>query len=160
MGKEVTFGRRYNLTGREYVTRNGYVDVIAAAVGVSSPDIRHIEPDRMDALWAGDILVDLGDEGGMSLAVRSRSGGGPAVTRSAGRQRFQLSQLVQHLAPNIHHWNRSTVFSIDRVRTDVGWEPEHTFASMVDDTHRWWRDAGLADRPHDWTFEDNLLEVI
>jgi nucleoside-diphosphate-sugar epimerase len=160
MGKQVTFGRRYNLTGKQYVSRNGYVETIAAAVGADSPDVRHIAGERMDELWMGDVLVDLGNQGGMSLAVRSRGGGNPTVNRSAGRQRFQLSQLVQHLAPNIHHWNRSTVFSIDRLRADIGWEPEHTFASMVDDTYRWWHDAGLADEPHDWTFEDNLLDVI
>lgn len=160
MGKEVTFGRRYNLTGREYVTRNGYVAGLAAAVGVAGPDVRHIAPDTMDALWNGDVLVDLGESTGMSLATRTTSAGSAAPNRSRGRQRFQLSQLVQHLAPNIHRWNQSTVFSIDRLRADVGWEQQHTFASMVDDTYRWWHDAGLVDRPHDWSFEDNLLDVI
>jgi nucleoside-diphosphate-sugar epimerase len=160
MGNDVTFGRRYNLTGKEYVSRNGYVAELAAAAGVDTPDVRHVEGAKMDELWDGEVLVDLGNEGGMSLAVRSRGGGNPKVNRSAGRQRFQLSQLVQHLAPNIHRWNQSTVFSIDRLRADVGWEPEHTFASMVDDTFRWWHDSGLAEQPHDWSFEDNLLEVL
>lgn len=160
MGKEVTFGRRYNLTGKEYVTRTGYVAGLAAAAGVASVDVRHIAPTTMDALWDGEILVDLGDQGGMSLAVRSRGGGNPTVNRSVGKQRFQLSQLVQHLAPNIHRWNQSTVFSIDRLRRDIGWEPEHTFASMAEDTFRWWHDAGLAEQPHDWTFEDGVLAVI
>lgn len=160
MGNTATIGRRYNLTGNEYVTRNGYVAGLAAAAGVTSPDVRHIAPDAMDQLWNGEVLVDLGDNNGMSLAVRSRGSGNPTVNRSAGRQRFQLSQLVQHLAPNIHHWNRSTVFSIDRLRHDVGWEPQHTFASMADDTFRWWHDTGLADRPHDWSFEDNILAAI
>lgn len=160
MGVTATFGRRYNLTGREYVTRNGYVATLAEIVGVSDPDLRHVDATSMDALWNGEVLVDLGDEGGMSLAVRSRGSGNPTVNRSAGRQRFQLSQLVQHLAPNIHHWNRSTVFSIDRLRADVDWEPDHTFVSMAEHTFRWWRDAGLAGTPHDWTFEDALLDVV
>jgi nucleoside-diphosphate-sugar epimerase len=160
MGKDVTFGRRYNLTGKEFVTRNGYVAGLAAAAGVETIDARNIAADTMDALWDGEILVDLGDSTGMGLATRSTSSGSPAPNRSAGRQKFQLSQLVQHLAPNIHRWNQSTVFSIDRLRTDIGWEPRHTFTSMAEDTFRWWHDAGLADRPHDWSFEDNLLEVI
>jgi len=159
MGQEVTFGRRYNLTGKQSVTRNDYVAGLAAAAGVTATDIRPIADDTMDQLWNGDVLVDLGDSTGMSLATRSTSAGSAAPNRSRGRQRFQLSQLVQHLAPNIHHWNQSTVFSIDRLRTDIGWEPQHTFASMAEDTFRWWRDAGLADQPHDWTFEDNLLAV-
>jgi len=160
MGKEVTLGRRYNLTGKESVTRNDYVAGLAAATGATAPDIRHVADATMDELWNGDVLVDLGDNTGMSLATRSTSAGSAAPNRSRGRQRFQLSQLVQHLAPNIHHWSQSTVFSIDRLRADVGWEPQHTFASMADDTFRWWHDSGLADQPHDWTFEDNILAVI
>ncbi len=160
MGVSTTFGRRYNLTGKEYVTRNGYVAQLAAAAGATSPDVRHIAPHTMDLLWNGEELVDLGNQGGMSMSIRSRGGGNPKVNPATGRQRFQLSQLVQHLAPNIHDWNRSTVFSIDRLRHDVGWEPQHTFASMVDDTFRWWHDAGLADQPHDWSFEDQLLEAV
>ncbi|MEZ5166515.1 MAG: NAD-dependent epimerase/dehydratase family protein [Acidimicrobiales bacterium] len=157
MGRAVTFGRRYNLTGREYVTRNGYVAGLAAAAGIDAPDVRHIPAERMDALWDGDVLVDLGASTGMGLATRSTSSGGAAPNRSPGRQRFQLGQLVQHLAPNIHRWNHSTVFSIDRLRADIGWEPRHTFASMAEHTFDWWRDSGLAGGPVDWTFEDQIL---
>lgn len=159
MGQAVTFGRRYNLTGSESFTRNDYVATIAAAIG-REPDVRHIADDTMDALWDGETLVDLGDSTGVGLATRSSTAGTPPPRRSAGRQRFQLSQLVQHLAPNIHRWNQSTVFSIDRLRADIGWDPEHTFASMVDHTLGWWRDSGGADRPVDWAFEDNLLAEL
>lgn len=159
MGKDVTHGRRYNLTGAEYVTRNHYVATIAAAAGVTEPDVRHIRHDRMEDLWTGDILVDLGEPGSM-LQTRSTSEGTANPRQSRGAQRFQLAQLVQHLAPNIHHWNRSTVFSIDRLRTDVGWEPTHTFASMVDDTFNWWRSTDLPAQAKDWSFEDNLLAAL
>ena len=36
MGKPVTFGRRYNLTGRHAVTRNGYIDLAEQATGHSA----------------------------------------------------------------------------------------------------------------------------
>jgi nucleoside-diphosphate-sugar epimerase len=160
MGNDLTFGRRYNLTGREYVTRNGYVAGLAAAAGVDAVDVRFIPPELMDRLWTGDILVDLGSATGVGLSVRSTTDGKLARRQSRGRQRFQLSQLVQHLAPNIHHWNQSTVFSIDRLRTDVDWEPQHTFASMADHTYQWWHDSGLADEPVDWTFEDQILDLL
>lgn len=159
MGNPATLGRRYNLTGADLVTRNHYVATIAAAGGRDHPDVRHVPHATMEALWTGETLLDLG-EPGMGLQTRSTSESRANPRRSAGAQRFQLSQLVQHLAPNIHHWNASTVFSIDRLRTDVGWAPEHTFATMVEDTFRWWHDAGLADQPHDWSFEDNLLDAI
>ena len=160
MGKGVTFGRRYNLTGKEPVTRNEYVSTFAGVVGATDLDIRNVPKEQMDTFWDGEVLVDLGDNTGMSLATRSTSSGSPAPNRSRGRQRFQLSQLVQHLAPNIHRWDQSTVFSIDRLRTDIGWEPEHTFASMVDDTYRWWSGTDLPSQEHDWTFEDNLLAEL
>ena len=80
---------------------------------------------------------------------------------SRGAQRFQLAQLVQHLAPNIHHWNKSTVFSIDRLRNDIGWEPQHTFESMVDHTFGWYHDAGLAHtQAVDWGFEESILATL
>jgi len=159
MGKGVTFGRRYNLTGKEHVTRNGYVAALADAAGVSDPDVRHVPRDVMDVLWTGETLVDLG-ESGVGLQTRSTTEAKANPRQSRGAQRFQLSQLVQHLAPNIHHWNRSTVFSIDRLRTDIGWEPAHTFESMVDDTFRWWQTTDLPTQPKDWSFEDNILAVL
>ena len=120
----------------------------------------------MERLWTGDLLVEMGRGPRIGLQTRSSATGGthedPAVARARARvlQQFQLAQLVQHLAPNIHHWNRNTVFSIDRLRTDIGWEPRHTFASMVEDTYRWWHDAGLAGDDVDWTFEDAIVELL
>jgi nucleoside-diphosphate-sugar epimerase len=160
MGRDVTFGRRYNLTGKQSVTRNGYVSGLATAADVDDVDVRFIPPELMDRLWTGETLVDLGSATGVGLSVRSTAEGTKSRAQSRGRQRFQLSQLVQHLAPNIHHWNRSTVFSIDRLRADIGWEPEHTFASMADHTFRWWHRSGLADAPADWTLEDSILELL
>lgn len=160
MGRSATFGRRYNVTGSEYVRRNAYVATIGAALGSDSVDVRHVPAATMEALWTGETLVDPGGGTVVGMATRPTTTDASESARSRGRQRFQLSQLVQHLAPNIHHWNRSTIFSIDRLRADIGWTPEHTFSSMVDDTVRWWSDAGLADAPVDWTFEDEILGLI
>jgi nucleoside-diphosphate-sugar epimerase len=161
MGRDVTFGRRYNLTGREYVSRRHYVDTIAEIVGATEVDLRLIPGDVMDRLWSSEIEVGLAANTGMGLAVRSSGTASSSRPHSRGAQRFQLAQLVQMLAPNLHHWNHNTVFSIDRLRADIGWEPEHTFASMAEDTYRWWFDAGLAEsQEHDWSFEDNLAAAL
>ena len=45
---------------------------------------------------------------------------------------------MPHLAPDIWWWNRSTVFSIDRLRSDIGWEPQHDLASMFEHTFEWY----------------------
>ncbi len=164
MGKEITFGRRYNLTGREFVTRNQYVSTIAEVIGRPA-DVRFVPPALMEELWTGETLVEMGRAARVGLQTRSsavdRRTDDPTAARARARtvQRFQLAQLVQHLAPNIHHWNRNTVFSIDRLRRDVGWEPAHTFATMAEDTYRWWHDAGLAADDVDWTFEDAIVEL-
>lgn len=165
MGNSVTFGRRYNLTGNTAVTRNHYVSMIAAAVGKTA-DVRHIPHAIMDALWSGEQMVDAAVNAGVGLQTRStvtHSDNPPSNSgrASRGAQRFQLAQLVQHLAPNIHHWNSSTVFSIDRLRNDIGWAPRHTFESMVDHTLGWYHDAGLArNQAVDWGFEDSILAVL
>ncbi len=160
MGTSVTFGRRYNLTGSTAVTRNHYVSTIASAIGIAA-DVRHIPHPIMDALWSGEQLLDVAANTGVGLQTRSTVTSSEPATVSRGAQRFQLAQLVQHLAPNIHHWNSSTVFSIDRLRADIGWEPQHTFESMVDHTLGWYHDAGLArTQTVDWGFEDSILATL
>jgi dTDP-D-glucose 4,6-dehydratase len=66
--------------------------------------------------------------------------------------------LVQKIAPNLHRWDRNVVFGIDRLRRDIGWEPEYTFRSMVEHTYEWFRRVGLdTSLQLDFTFEDQLL---
>lgn len=166
MGKAVTFGRRYNLTGRQYYSDTGYVDTFASVVGVDPPRV-HIPHDLMEALWDGHVEVDLSGGLGARMDVRP-TGATPGADAAAARPRptdlarkFALTRLVQRLAPNLHRWNRSVVFSIDRLRADVGWEPQHTFRSMVEHTYEWFCREGL-DRTlqPDWAFEDALLDLV
>ena len=44
-----------------------------------------------------------------------------------GEALFQVNRIIQRLAPNVHHWDRSVFFSIDRLKEDTGWKPEYTF---------------------------------
>ena len=65
------------------------------------------------------------------------------------------------LAPYIHRWNQSAVFSIDRLRRDVGFEPDYTFAAAVEHTYEWYRREGLFEtREFDFRWEDALLEQL
>ena len=159
MGRPATFGRRYNLTGAESVTRNEYVALCAAAIGVDA-DVHHIPADVMEDLWTGERSIDIVQQSG---ALDIRSSGNAKKQDAQGpramlRTRFMLCiNLVQHLAPNVHWWNQDTSFSIDRLQTDVGWTPQHTTASMLDRAHTWWRDSDRADTAYDWTTEDQIL---
>lgn len=160
LGVEATFGRRYNLTGASGITRNGYVATMAEVVGVE-PRVVHIPAPLMEQLWNGEVTVGDG-RADVGMDIRSSAGGDrPRNPRAElGLRRFQLAQLVQHLAPNIHWWNANTMFSIDRLRADTGWAPSHDVASAVADTYDWYRRSGMADRELDWGFEDALIDLV
>ncbi len=162
MGNPATFGRRYNLTGAEAVSRNDYVRLCAEAVGVDA-DVRYVPAELMEALWTGERSVEIAQQTG---ALNVRSSGTAKQQQTSGprallRTRFLLCiNLVQHLAPNIHWWDQDTSFSIDRLRADVGFEPSETTASMLDRAHAWWAGADNADLAYDWTTEDQILAML
>lgn len=148
-----TFGRRYNLTGGDCFTDEGYVDTFAEVLGVEPRKV-FIPADLMDDLWAGRVEIS-----GGPLEVRVNTRGTRRDRR--GTQLYQLQRLIQRLAPHIHHWNHSTFLSIERLKTDVGWTPEYTFKSAVAQTWDWMRAEGLdRTRDFDFGFEDDLLKRL
>jgi len=149
MGNPKTFGRRYNLTGGDCYTDEGYVDTFAAVLGVA-PDKVFIPREVMDELWTGRIAL-----AGRPIAVK-------ADVRSESSERearlFALQRLMQRIAPHLHDWNRSVFFSIEQLKQDTGWRPEYTFASAVEQTWDWMRAEHLEETLHfDFSFEDELL---
>jgi nucleoside-diphosphate-sugar epimerase len=158
MGNSTTFGKRYNLTGTQYFSDEGYVDTFAAVVGVEAHKVLVPAP-LMDAAWDGEL--ELGPSGSSGSRFDIRTSESARRQAAATRSRWQLAMLVQKLAPDLHHWNRSVVFDTTRLRRDVGWEPEYTFASMVEHTYDWWRRAGLdKTMEFDFSFEDRLLSHV
>ena len=153
MGRPVTFGKRYNLTGADYFSDEGYVDTIAEVAGVA-PDKVFVPSDLMDDLWDGKVEVS-----GKSIPVMADVRAGQQDPRVA--QLFRLQSLIPRLAPNLHRWNRSVLFSIDRLKQDIGWEPEYRFKSAVEQTWEWFLSEGLHEtRDFDFGFEDELLETL
>jgi nucleoside-diphosphate-sugar epimerase len=149
MQKPQTFGRRYNLTGADCFSDEGYVDTFAEVLGVAAEKV-FIPAELMDDIYAGRLSVT-GKP--MQVKVDTRSG-----RDERGAQLFQVQRLMQRLAPHLHHWNRSVFFSIERLKEDTGWKPEYTFASAVEQTWAWMLSEGL-DRTleFDFGFEDELL---
>ena len=153
-GKNATLGRRYNLTGADAFSANGYVDTFAAVVGVT-PEKVYVPPELMDDLYAGRASLARG-QSNVKVDIRST-----APTDALVNQRFQLTMLVQRIAPHIHHWNRNVVFGVDRLRDDVGWRPEFTFPAAVEHTYAWFRRQGLHETlTFDWSWEDQLLALV
>jgi nucleoside-diphosphate-sugar epimerase len=152
MQKPRTFGRRYNLTGGDCYTDEGYVDTFAEVLDVA-PQKVFIPAKLMDDLCAGRVETS---GGAVAVKVDTRS-----QTRARERQLFQLQRLIQRLAPHIHHWNRSVFFSIEQLKRDTGWRPEYTFRGAVEQTWDWMLSEGL-DRKleFDFGFEDDLLARI
>ncbi len=153
-----TFGKRYNLTGGSYYSDEGYVDTFAQVLGVE-PDKVFIPAPVMDDLWDGAVVLEPGRATPVKIDIRSS--GAARDDAQAARRKFMLAQLVQRLGPNLHRWNRSVVFSIDKLRADIGWAPEYTLAAMVDHVYRWMVAEGL-DRSLDldFSFEDQILAYV
>jgi nucleoside-diphosphate-sugar epimerase len=153
MGKPVTFGRRYNLTGDDFFSDMGYVDTIAAVVG-AAPEKVFIPAELMDDLWDGKVAVT---GKGFGVAANTRT----SREDTHGAQLFRLGSLIQRLAPNLHHWNRSVLFSVEQLKRDIGWAPEYRFESAVAQTWEWFQREGLhKTRAFDFQFEDDLLARI
>jgi nucleoside-diphosphate-sugar epimerase len=154
MGNPRTFGRRYNLSGGDYFSAEGYVDTFAAVVGVE-PRKLFVPAALMDELWDGRRSLARGE---VQARIDIRSTESPDEIQ---RQRFLLSFLVQRLAPHLHRWNESTIFSVDRLREDVGFEPELGFEAAVEHTYAWWRRERLHETARfDWSWEDQLLRLV
>ncbi len=153
-----TFGKRYNLTGKELYTDEGYVDTFASIVGVE-PEKVFVPHDVMDALWDGELELDPGRPIQAAIDIRTSEAEQERARRNM--RLFMLGRIIQRLAPNLHRWNRSVCFGIDRLRRDIGWAPEYTFRSMVEQTYDWFLATGR-DRSveFDFTFEDQLLEHL
>ncbi len=121
----VTYGQKYNLTGADYFTDEGYVDTCAQAVGYVPRKV-FVPHSVMDELHEQDNACN--------------------------------RYLVQRVAPYVHPWDESVLFSSDRLRKDIGWEPQYDFAAAVAQTYDWFASSGLADtRDFDFAPEDKLL---
>jgi dTDP-D-glucose 4,6-dehydratase len=80
------------------------------------------------------------------------------MQQMAIRQRYQLANVVQKLAPHLHRWDDSVLFGIDKLARDVGWRPRRTLRDTVARTYEWFTREGIADQvTFDFGFEDELL---
>ncbi|MBI4281912.1 MAG: NAD-dependent epimerase/dehydratase family protein [Chloroflexi bacterium] len=69
--------------------------------------------------------------------------------------------LIQRLAPYIHRWDESTVFSIQKLCDHLGYEPFYTFETAVQQTYEWFMSQGLDKRrEYDFAEEDALIGRI
>ncbi len=153
MGQPVTVGKRYNLTGADYFSAEGYVDVFSEVVGEPAQKV-FVPAPLMDDLCAGKVPL-------APATVDARVDIRTTTQQSGALNQFMLSCLVQRIAPHLHHWNRSVVFGVDRLRRDVGWEPEFTFPAAVEHTYEWFRRHGRHETLQpDFAWEDELLRQV
>jgi nucleoside-diphosphate-sugar epimerase len=152
MQTSATFGRRYNLTGADCFSDDGYVDTFAEILGVPARKV-YIPPTLMDDIYAGRVPLT---DAPIQVRIDTRS-----EDDARGQALFQINRIIQRIAPHLHHWNRSVFFSIDRLRADTGWQPELTFRAAVAQTWEWMRESGRHESlDFDFAFEDRLIERI
>jgi nucleoside-diphosphate-sugar epimerase len=157
MGQPVTFGQRYNLTGGQSFSDEGYVDVFAEVVGAEAHKV-FVPADVVDGVWNGRLELGLARPTGAHIDIRTTQAE-QRMQEMAIRQRYQLTNLVQKLAPHLHRWDDSVLFGIDKLARDVGWRPRRTFRETVEKTYDWFTREGIADRvTFDFAFEDELFE--
>ena len=154
-----TFGKRYNITGKDYYTDEGYVDTFAKVVGVD-PEKVFIPASLMDDIWLDRVSLE-----GDTAALRpreARSYENAAAVQALSQSNMRLAQsLIQRLNPQLHHWNHNTVFAIDRLREDIGFVPDYTFETAVEQTYEWFLQNGLEKvREYDFGWEDKLIDAI
>ena len=150
-----TFGKRYNLTGKDYWSDEGYVDTFAEIVGVT-PEKVFIPGTTMDDIYAGRIEVGTG-----ANSTRRAGDSALATTGTQAVTRVNIQGLIQRLAPNEHYWNESTVFSIDRLWEDIGFGDADAFAAAVEHTYEWFRRERRDETMEfDFRWEDELLDRV
>ena len=153
MQKNVTFGRRYNLTGNGYFTANGYVDQCARAIGKPANKL-YIPTQLMDDVFDGRMPLR------PNMNAPADISAWPEAQVRASNQ-WMLSTLVQHVAPHIHRWSRNVVFGIERLHEDIGWAPQYGFPAMVQQTWEWFQSNQVArEREFDFLFEEQLIERV
>ena len=154
LGEPRSFGERYNLSGGDYFSQEGYVDTFGRIVG-REPEKLFIPAPLMEDLWQGRIEIKL-PKAEAKVDIRAK-----AKISQIMINRFMLSMLVQQIAPHIHHWDRSALFSVDKLRRDCGWEPELTFSRAVERTWTWYQSEGLPEtQSFDFSFEDDLIQLV
>lgn len=163
MGRSETFGQRYNLTGGQYFSDEGYVDVFSEVVGsdVVGAEARKVfVPGAVvDDVWDGRLELGLARPTGAHIDIRTTQAE-HRMQEMAIRQRYQLANVVQKLAPHLHRWDDSVVFGIDKLARDVGWRPRRTFRETVEKTYEWFTRERIAQRvSFDFGFEDELVAL-
>lgn len=154
MGQAQTLGRRYNLTGADAFSAEGYVDTFAEITGCEAHKL-FIPAGLMDDAFDGKIpLIPARPDAKVDIRASQQ-------INPIALNQFMLSCLVQRIAPHIHRWNRNVIFGIDRLRRDVGWEPEYTFPAAVEQTWRWFRDSGRSEQQSfEFGWEDELIRQV
>lgn len=157
MCQSQTIGQRYNLTGNQYFTDEGYVDAFGQVLG-REPRKVFIPAELMNQLWDGMIEINpAAQTSAVRIDIRPSEA---AHSRRAGTAvRYKLATIIQRLAPSIHHWNRNVLFGIDKVRRDIGFEPEFGLVDMIAEV-RDWMEAESVRNDFDWTLEDQILELV
>jgi hypothetical protein len=130
MGRSSTFGRRYNLTGNQYFSDHGYVDTLAAVLGVDARKVP-IPAGLMDQLWDRHaVLSDGATPAGADMAASASRTGDRVI-----RQRYVLAGLIPRIAPNLHRGTEASRFHRAALPGSDG--AGVNFLTMAENTYEW-----------------------
>jgi nucleoside-diphosphate-sugar epimerase len=153
MTKPITFGKRYNIVSDDYYTDDGYVDTFAKVTG-TAPEKVYIPHDVMNDLWQGKVQLKMPD---IQANINVRASANDLRMMAL----FNLTKLIQRSGFTIHPWNKNVIYSVSRLKDDIGWQPRYSFSGAVEHTYQWFVQNGLDESSEfDFEFEDQLLEMI
>ena len=94
---------------------------------------------------------------GWVAAIGEAMGVAPEIVHSTPKQYAALEADARAFP---FGWERSTVYSTEKARTDMEWSPKYHMADGLRMTYEWWTESGLDQ--HDWDFsaEDRALEML
>ncbi len=70
----------------------------------------------------------------------------------------RLPELQRSVFP--YNWDFSRIFSIEKIGEHLGWRPQISLREGLADSYRWYRQAGLHERPWDFAYEERVAEAI
>ncbi len=70
----------------------------------------------------------------------------------------RLPELEQPVFP--YNWDFTRIFSIEKITEETGWRPRIKLPEGLADSYRWYRQAGLHERPWDFSYEARVVQAI
>jgi dTDP-D-glucose 4,6-dehydratase len=57
-------------------------------------------------------------------------------------------------------WDFTRIFGCEKIERELGWKPRYGLREGLADSYHWYRQAGLHERPWDFSYEARVAQAI